>query len=68
MKYELLTIKEVAKTLQLNASTIHRLVRAGQIPPPIKVGPSAIRWRSNELQRWLDARPRSINADKEIAA
>ena len=61
MEYELLTIREVAKLIRMNVSTIYRLVREGKFPAAIRVGPSATRWRAGELRDWLDSRPRSVD-------
>ena len=59
MTYELLTRPQVEQKVQLTCSTIYRLMREGRFPLPIKVGPQAVRWRSDELSAWLDARPRA---------
>ena len=61
MDYELLTIREVAQMLRVNVSTIYRLVREGEIPAPIRIGPTSTRWRADELRDWLDSRPRSVD-------
>lgn len=62
MEYELLTIREVAQMFRVNVSTIYRLVREGEIPAPIRIGPTSTRWRADELRDWLDTRPRSNEA------
>ena len=59
--YELLTIKEVAETVQLSVVTVQRLVRQRQFIAPLKIGPATTRWRSDELSAWLEARPRSVD-------
>jgi predicted DNA-binding transcriptional regulator AlpA len=52
-------IKEVAKffggTRPLHPATVHRLVRRGVIPAPIKVGPQISRWIPEECRRALEA-------------
>ena len=59
MTYELLTRPQVEQRVQLTCSTIYRLMREGRFPLPIKVGPQAVRWRSDELADWIEARPRA---------
>ena len=57
--YDLLTRKQVEQKVQLTTSTIYRLMRDGRFPLPLKIGPSAVRWRSDELSAWLESRPRA---------
>ena len=45
----LLTRNDLAKVLQLSARTIGRLIVAGQLPAPIRVGKS-YRWRPEEIK------------------
>ena len=59
MNYDLLTRKQVEQKVQLTTSSIYRLMREGLFPTPLKIGPSAVRWRSDELKAWIDARPRA---------
>lgn len=63
MQYELLTIREVAQMLRVNVSTVYRLVREGEVPSPIRIGPTSTRWRADELRAWLDSRPHSVSAN-----
>ena len=48
----LLTAKGVAKLLQISTRTLWRLLSAGKIISPIKLGRS-VRWRKEELMRWI---------------
>lgn len=57
--YELLTRKQVEQKVQLTTSSIYRLMRQNKFPTPIRIGDNAVRWRSDELGAWLDARPRA---------
>ena len=59
MSYRLLTRSEVERRVHLTTSSIYRLMRRGEFPLPLKIGPAAVRWRSDELEIWLDARPRA---------
>ena len=59
MTYELLSRHEVERRVDLTTTSIYRLMRSGQFPRPIRIGAQAVRWRSDELERWLDTRPRA---------
>ena len=50
---------EVESRTGLSRSTIYRLMRAGQFPTPIRVGPRAVRWKLSEVNAYLAPRPRA---------
>ena len=54
MSYTLLTRKQVEEKVQLTTSSIYRLMRAGKLPTPIRIGENAVRWRSDELSEWIE--------------
>jgi len=53
---DLLTVNDVAKRMKLSTRSIWRLVDAGSIVSPIKIGGS-IRWRSTDFNNWLASQP-----------
>ena len=55
----LLRRQEVERHCQIGRSTIYRLMRAGQFPEPLRIGPRAVRWSQRELERWIATRPRA---------
>ena len=55
----LLRREEVETRCGLARSSIYRLMRSGQFPEPVKVGPRAVRWPASEIEEWLNARPRA---------
>ena len=59
MNDRLLTRPEVETRCGIARSTIYRLMRTGQFPLPVKVGPRAVRWPQHELDAWLAERPRA---------
>ena len=65
MTDKLLRREEVEARVGLKCSSIYRLMRAGQFPEPVKVGPRAVRWPASEIEAWLAARPRATG---EVAA
>ena len=52
---KLLKTKEVMGALSVSESTVYRLVRAGTLPAPIKLGPQCNRWREADIEVALDA-------------
>jgi excisionase family DNA binding protein len=48
----LLSANHVAKMLQVSTRTLWRLLAAGKLISPIKLGRS-VRWRKDELLKWI---------------
>jgi predicted DNA-binding transcriptional regulator AlpA len=42
--------------LPISPNTVWRLVRNGQFPKPVKLGPNSTAWRFAEVKAWADAR------------
>ena len=59
MTDRLLRRKEVETRCGIARTTIYRLMRCGQFPEPLKVGPRAVRWLESEIETWLAERPRA---------
>ena len=59
MEDRLLNRAEVERRVGLRRSALYRLMRAGQFPVPLKIGPRAVRWPSSEIEEWLASRPRA---------
>ena len=53
----LLSRKEVEKRVGLSRSTIYDHMNAGTFPRPVRVGPKAVRWRTSEIDAWMDNLP-----------
>ncbi len=49
--------QEVERMVGLSRSTIYDAMRRGEFPLPLKVGPKAVRWRSSEIEAWVESRP-----------
>lgn len=55
----LLTIDEVMRLAGYKSrSSIYRLVRQGRCPSPVVIGGGRVRWRSSEIDQWLQGLPR----------
>ena len=56
---ELLTRTEVENRVRLQRSSIYRLMRLGKFPEPVRVGERCVRWKLDEIEQWLEGRPRA---------
>lgn len=45
-----------------NRMTLHRWIAGGHFPPPIKIGPNSIAWRSDVIEAWLAEREQATPA------
>lgn len=50
---ELLSLKDLESIVNFSKSKIYRMVDAGQMPRPMKIGTST-RWRAADIKRWID--------------
>ncbi|MGY3855129.1 helix-turn-helix transcriptional regulator [Aeromonas aquatilis] len=52
----LLTMTEVAELTSLSQSTVRRLVKSGNLPAPIRLGPTgrSIRFKLSDIQQYLN--------------
>ncbi|MBX9681854.1 MAG: helix-turn-helix domain-containing protein [Gemmataceae bacterium] len=48
----LITADEVARLLNLSKRTLWRLLSAGKLPAPVRLG-NAVRWRREEIRQWI---------------
>lgn len=46
----------VKNTVGLSSATIYRLIKAGDFPPPIKLGRHASGWLLSAVQTWIRER------------
>ena len=53
----LLRRDEVEKRTALARTTIYRKMRAGTFPLPLKISERAVRWRSRDIDRYIESRP-----------
>ena len=64
---DLLTVNDVAKRMKLSTRSVWRLVEAGSIVSPIKIGGS-IRWRSTDFNHWLASKPsEEVRTEKKLS-
>ena len=51
----LLKLPQVEKIVGFKHSTIYKQVSAGLFPAPLRIGGRAVRWRSGDIQKWIDS-------------
>ena len=56
-KTELTRFIRTAKILEITKmgrTTLWRLVKAGQFPKPVHIGPNSIAWRESDYESWAE--------------
>lgn len=54
----LLRMSEVCRRVGLGKSTVYRRIAEGEFPKGVDLGGGVVGWRSDEIEAWIDARPR----------
>ena len=54
---QILRVADLQTQLGLSRTTIWRLRRAGEFPPPIRLSANAVGWPAHLIDEWLTARP-----------
>ena len=52
--HKLLNKHQLEERVSLDITTIYRKIKAGTFPKPVRVGKRAVRWRSQDIDRWED--------------
>src|SRR2546430_15995892 len=66
--FQLYRLPQVSHLMGVHPRTIWRWMDTENFPRPFKVGPAAIAWRADELQKWVSSRPRKQLGDVEELA
>ena len=61
----LLRRAEVETLTALKRSAIYGKVATGMFPAPVKIGARAVRWRYEDILRWMDDLPSAKPADDQ---
>lgn len=54
----LLRIEEVKERTGLSRTTIWRRERSGEFPTRVRLGDNTVAWHENEVEDWIESRPR----------
>lgn len=50
----LIPADQLAKLLQISTRTLWRLLSAGRLPEPVRIGGS-VRWRLDQVKQWIES-------------
>ncbi|WP_419923383.1 helix-turn-helix transcriptional regulator [Candidatus Poriferisodalis sp.] len=56
---QLLPRPQVERLTGLSTSSLYRAMRHSDFPEPLRIGTRSVRWRADEVQAWIDGRPRA---------
>lgn len=56
MSERLLTARELAERFSVSVESILRWHRVGRLPGGFRLATGVLRWREDELERWLEQR------------
>ena len=59
----LLSVREVSARIGLCRTVIYERLKLGTFPKPIALGSRAVRWRSDEIDRWIE----EVSANRDAA-
>lgn len=51
---QLLSIREVCARVGVSRTTVYARMAERQFPTPVKVGVKSVRWRSDEIDSYID--------------
>ena len=63
-----LTRKEVERLTGLSTTSIYRMMRDGRFPLPLRIGARSVRWREDEIEKFIASRPRAEGEKAEAAS
>jgi len=52
-------LPDVEKICGLKKSAIYSRIKEGSFPAPVELGPKSVAWRSDEIEEWINERPRA---------
>lgn len=48
--------RAVLERTALSNTSLYRLIAKGEFPKPIKIGPRAVAWVEDDIQKWIESR------------
>ena len=68
MTNKLLRRPEVETITHLSRASIYARIKAGTFPPPVRLGPNAVAWRAEDIDRWIEELPVASELHRETRA
>tara|TARA_B100000315_G_scaffold147139_1_gene136146 strand:- start:1052 stop:1252 length:201 start_codon:yes stop_codon:yes gene_type:complete len=63
----ILNAAEVGRCTNLSRVTIWRMERSGKFPPRVSISANRVGWREDEIEAWIESRPRVGGGEVEAA-
>lgn len=57
-QHQVIRIADVMKVTRLSRSSLYRLLVAGNLPQPVRIGVRGVAWYAQEIDQWLAQRER----------
>lgn len=70
IEIELLPFSQISKRVGLGRSAVYQRIKIGIFPRPVSLGQHCVRWRSDEIAKWIEAqsaRPEANQASVQRA-
>jgi len=58
-------LPEVISRTGYKRTSIYEKISDGSFPAPVKLGPRAVAWVSEEIEKWMDARVAERDAERD---
>ena len=58
---QILRAREVAHRLGCDSKTIRRWSKNGSFPQPVRLSPTCVGWREEEIESWIEGRERGAH-------
>ena len=58
MSHKILRLPAVRELTGLSTPTIYRLLKAGNFPVRVRLGPNSVGWYESDVLAWIDSRSR----------
>ena len=52
MQDRLLRRRQVEEITGMSRWSIYKMMQNGEFPRPVKIGPTAVRWRASDIRAW----------------
>lgn len=57
---QIIRSSDITRLTGLSRTTLWRLERLGKFPARVRLGVNSVGWRSDEIESWIDHRPRGM--------
>jgi len=61
--YYLMRLPDVLSVTGLGKSSLYKKIKEGTFPSPVSLGARAVAFKSNEVEEWIENRPRAVREE-----